>query len=175
MFFSTVDPVIAAKNDRDAFLGMSERDLLKHCRVEAFTGTGPGGQHRNRNYTAVRIVFLPLPEISAKESSCRSQKQNLDAALTKLRINIAVNWRKKAPEVADYRHLNENNMLYALELAKLLDVVKSCNFDHKLSALRLNISGSKLLKELARCSQVWQEFRTAREQLGLSELKIPGK
>lgn len=174
MFFSRVSNQDISGISRDDFLLMADSELVKHCRVEVFTGSGPGGQHRNRNYTAVRITFLLLAGVTAEDCTHRSQKQNLDSALQKLRINLACCWRQKAPDCGEFTHRNQNNMLYALELAKLLDMLCSCNLDHKEAACRLNLSNSRLIKELAREPEVWREFQRARTQLGLFELKMPG-
>ena len=174
-FFSTVTGKIDAQYDRDAILVKSDRDLADMCNIDAFTASGPGGQHRNRNYTAIRVTLKIAPELVCSDTVSRSQKQNLEAALQKMRIKIACSWRKKAPELSDYQHLNEKNQLFALELAKLLDMVCACNFDHKSAAVRLGISNTMLLKELSRLPEVWQHFRSCRAELGLSELKLPGR
>ena len=173
MFFSTVTAENTIKIDRDELLLMSDSDLTDLCTVEAFVGTGPGGQHRNRNYTAVRIRLKKMSDIVAEESAFRSQKQNLNSALNKLRIKIALSWRKSYPETAVYTHFNENNPRYALELARLLDAVVQYKFDHKMAAAITGLSGSKLLKELSRNYEVWNDFQAARAGLGLSELKKP--
>ena len=173
-FFSTVDTNIARQYSRDELLRKGDRELTDMCKVDAFIASGPGGQHRNRNYTAVRVTLKIIPELVAEDTVSRSQKQNLAAALQKLRIKIACSWREKAPELADYQHLNENNVLFALELAKLLDMVCACNFDHKSAALRLGLSNSKLLKELYRVPEVWKNFQQMRREIGLTELNCPG-
>ena len=173
MFFSLEKSAAALEFDRDEVLTRDFSRLLELCRVEVFAGTGPGGQHRNRNYTAVRIIFKPSEKIVCEDASNRSQKQNMNAALGKLRIQIACKWRKKAPETTQYTHFNLENTNFALELAKLLDITVSSGFDHKEAALRLGLSNSKYLKELARLPQVWQEYQTARKESGLPELKLP--
>ena len=173
MFFSTVDPETPFLPERDELLLRSDAELADICRVDVFCGTGPGGQHRNRNYTAVRIRLKNFRNIVAEESSFRSQKQNLSAALNKLRLEIALSCRKSYPENCVYTHLNENNPLYACEFAKLLDAAVQCNFDHKKAAELTGLSASKFLKELARDYRVWTEFQAARAELGLSELKKP--
>ena len=173
MFFSGVDIKDSSLYDRDALLLMSESDLADLCTVEAFVGTGPGGQHRNRNYTAVRVRLKKMDFIVAEESSFRSQKQNLGSALNKIRLKIALGWRKDYPENTFYTHLNESNPLYAIELARLLDAVLQSNFDHKKAAELTGLSASKLLKELSRNYEVWAEFQAARAETGLSELKKP--
>ena len=173
MFFSTVDPETPFLPERDELLLRNDAELADICRVDVFCGTGPGGQHRNRNYTAVRVRLKCLDNIVAEESAFRSQKQNLSSALNKIRLKIALCWRKSYPENAAYIHLNENNTLYALEMAKLLDAVVQNNFDHKAAAESTGLSASKLLKELARNWEVWAEFQAARSELGLCELKKP--
>ena len=173
MFFSTLGSKIAPEFDRNIILSLPDREFLEYCKVEAFIGSGPGGQHRNRNYTAVRLIFKLCEEITSEDATNRSQKQNIALALQKLRIKIACLWRNNAPETVDYTHLNSENILYALEVAKLIDMLADCRLDHKYAALRLNISASKLLKELARIPEVWQSFQQERKKLGLSELKMP--
>ena len=177
MFFSLKNPDSqfsgTPEKSRNCYLSMSDQELLDCCRVDVYIGSGPGGQHRNRNYTAVRIIFKAIPEIYAEDSTSRSQKQNIKNALQKLRISIACSWREKAADIVEYKHFNENNINYPSELAKLLDVTVESKFDHKLSALRLGLSNSGYLKELAREYTVWQQFQSARAELGLSELKLP--
>ena len=57
MFFSAESLQNISEIDRDELLQLDDRDLADHCKVDVFVGKGPGGQHRNRNYTAVRVVF----------------------------------------------------------------------------------------------------------------------
>lgn len=176
MFFSiksTILPDNAPEIPRNEYLLMNDRELLEHCKVESFVGSGPGGQHRNRNYTAVRLSLKKLPELSAEDSSSRSQKQNISSALQKLRILIACSWREKPADTVEYKHFNENNINYAHQLAIMLDITVDSKFDHKLSALRLTLSNSMYLKEMAREYSVWQQFQAARAELGLPELKLP--
>ena len=175
MFFSESAPVPVGTFDRDELLLMSDDKLADLCSIDAFVGKGPGGQHRNRNYTAIRVVLKCAENISAEETAFRSQKQNLQSALNKLRYKIAVTFRKTVPQAAAYTHLNSGSQLYAFELAKIIDVVSACRCDHKEAAAVLNMSNTKLLKELARDYQVWEAFIADRKTLGLKPLERPGK
>ena len=176
MFFSiksSIHGVESCQISRNEYLLMSDSELLEHCRIESYVGSGPGGQHRNRNYTAVRLTLKELPQLTAEDSVSRSQKQNVTLALQKLRIAIACSWREKSDDIVDYQHLNSNNPAYPYQLALLLDVTLDSKFDHKLAALKLGLSNSKYLKELAREAAVWQQFQSIRTELGLFELKLP--
>jgi peptide chain release factor 1 len=55
--------------------------------VEATTGRGPGGQHRNRNATAIKITHVPTG-ISAY-SDMKSQYRNREAAMQVVLARIA--------------------------------------------------------------------------------------
>ncbi len=70
--------------DREQAKFATERDALERdCDVDYFTGPGPGGQHRNRSRTGVRLHHRPSGlTVSATER--RSQSQNVEAAYERL-------------------------------------------------------------------------------------------
>ncbi len=57
--------------------------LERDCDIEFFTGPGPGGQHRNKSRTGVRLKHRPS-SIVVTATERRSQKQNLDQAFERL-------------------------------------------------------------------------------------------
>ncbi len=63
---------------------LPDEQLLRECELEFFTAGGPGGQHRNKSETAVRLKHLPTGTVAAA-SERRSQWQNRSEALTRLR------------------------------------------------------------------------------------------
>ena len=64
--------------------GIPESDLS----WDYFRSTGPGGQHRNKNETAVRLTHLPTGlVVTAAER--RSREQNKKAALLRLAARLA--------------------------------------------------------------------------------------
>ncbi|RME52992.1 MAG: peptide chain release factor-like protein [Deltaproteobacteria bacterium] len=73
----------------------SDADLLAECEVETFRGSGPGGQHRNKTESAVRLRHIPTGiVVTATES--RSQYRNRVVALARLRKRLeAWNTRPK--------------------------------------------------------------------------------
>lgn len=61
--------------------------LLAECDVTAFKSSGPGGQHKNKTASSIRLHHRPsgLVVIGRRE---RSQKRNLADALARLRERL---------------------------------------------------------------------------------------
>ncbi|MCQ2386568.1 MAG: hypothetical protein MJ078_07865 [Clostridia bacterium] len=159
--------------ERTQFLTQLDAQLLAKCRCDAYVGSGPGGQHRNKNYTGLRPTLLDDPAICASDETERSQLANRRKALAKLRRKVALEYRAALPEDAGYTHLALENPEYPAEMAKLLDALEESGYEHKKAAERLNLTPTRLLKELYRDTELWQRFQSRRRALGLSELKAP--
>jgi ribosome-associated protein len=67
---------------------LTDDQLLAQCEVQTHRASGPGGQHRNKNETAVRLVHKPSGTV-AEGKDQRSRIQNLSAALGRLRDKLA--------------------------------------------------------------------------------------
>lgn len=68
-------------------LSLGDESLLAECEVDVFTGPGPGGQHRNKTESAVRLRHLPTG-LTIVATERRSQFQNKDRALERLRARL---------------------------------------------------------------------------------------
>ena len=68
-------------------LALDDERLLGACAVSFFVGSGPGGQHRNKTASAVRILHLPSG-LTVTATERRSQSQNRSVALARLRAAL---------------------------------------------------------------------------------------
>lgn len=75
------------------FLGLSDEQLMNQCQLETFKSSGPGGQHRNKRETAVRLKHLPTG-IIAQAAEDRSQHMNRASAIARLRTLLALKVRR---------------------------------------------------------------------------------
>ncbi|CAM8982655.1 unnamed protein product [Rhodiola kirilowii] len=75
------------------YLRMPEEKLMSQCEIDTFKSSGPGGQHRNKRETAVRIKHRPTG-IVAQAAEDRSQHMNRESAIARLRTLLALKVRK---------------------------------------------------------------------------------
>jgi protein subunit release factor B len=68
-------------------LALSDDALAAGCEESFFVGGGPGGQHRNKTASGVRLVH-PATGVVVTATERRSQAQNRGAALERLRERL---------------------------------------------------------------------------------------
>lgn len=78
------EPVRAAAR---AAAALTDEALLAQCEETFYVGGGPGGQHRNKTESAVRLAHRPTGVV-VTATERRSQPQNRSAALERLRERL---------------------------------------------------------------------------------------
>ncbi len=152
--------------------------LLDQCSVKRTRGSGPGGQHRNKVETAIVITHKPTG-VTGQASEKRSQNENLEAAIERLRVNLALavrhesktegtpsprwNARVKSKKI----QVSAKHTDFPALLAEALDVTGGCGFDIAASAKALAVSTSQLIKFFKTCPASFELVNREREKLGL--------
>ena len=77
---------------RDDWLLAGDPQLLAQCQEHRYRASGPGGQHRNKTESAIRLVHQPTG-ITVTATERRSQHENRAKAIERLREAIAVQVR----------------------------------------------------------------------------------
>jgi protein subunit release factor B len=79
-------------------LAIHLKKLLAQCDVETFRGSGPGGQHRNKTESAVRMTHRPTGIVRVASDE-RSQLLNRKIALERIWRALEARRRKPKPRV----------------------------------------------------------------------------
>jgi hypothetical protein len=80
-------------------LELDDAALLSQCDVHTYRSSGPGGQHRNKVSSAVRLRHRPTG-ITAHGDDSRSQHENKALAIKRLRMNFALQLRRPMDKIA---------------------------------------------------------------------------
>jgi hypothetical protein len=131
--------------------------LLAECEQRFTRRSGPGGQNRNKVETAV-ILRHPPTGLVAEASERRSQGENRDRALFRLRLLMALEIRRPAAEVPSELWcsrvrggrlaVNPEHDDFPALLAEALDVLESHEQDAKAAAAALGCSATQLVRLL---------------------------
>lgn len=139
---------------------LDDAALLERCSVHHTRGTGPGGQHRHNNQTAV-ILTHTESGISAQASERRSAEENKSVALRRLRLALAVGVRVGVPageiRSALWRARTRNGRIvlspkhrdYPVMLAEGLDVLEAAGYEPRKAGIRLGVSPTQLIRMIA--------------------------
>jgi hypothetical protein len=80
---------------------LTVEELLKEVDFRTTRGPGPGGQHRNKSDTMVRLTHRPTA-IHAQAGERRSLDLNRAEAIHRLRVNLALRCRTPPPRPATF-------------------------------------------------------------------------
>lgn len=157
-------------------------ELLRVCEVRRTRRSGPGGQHRNKVETAIVLTHTPSG-IAAEASERRSQAENQQMALFRLRLKLALALRApigadtspSALWVARVRKgrlaINPQHADLPALLAEALDHLAAENFATAAAAARLGVSSSQLVGLLRREPAALAQLNIERARRGWRPLK----
>ena len=164
------------------FLTLTDPEFLKQCAFDAYTASGPGGQKRNRTYSAVRVTHRPTGlSVVAEES--RSQHENRARALRRLKILLALRLRVSPEhcwnlpeELLPYfkpsvRRMNPKNERYPLFCAAMLDLLYRERGSLSTTAGVLGISTGQCGPLFVISKDLMAEANAIRAQFGLKPIK----
>nr|HEX4318205.1 peptide chain release factor-like protein [Kofleriaceae bacterium] len=168
---------------RAHYLLATDDQLIAQCEVDRYRASGPGGQHRNKTESAVRLRHK-LTGVSAIGEDSRSQAENKLHAVRRLRSAIALEVREAvvladgwAPSprlaalvaggTAPLGHKTRHTADYWAAIAELLDVLVAGGVEIGTTAQRLGVSTgalSKLLLHDDTVARAVNDLRRARGQ-----------
>src|SRR5690349_19434209 len=160
----------------------SDDALIAQCEVDRYRASGPGGQHRNKTDSAVRLRHR-LSGVTAIGEDSRSQAENKVHAVRRLRAAIALEVREPiasvsprlaavvaggtAPLGAKTRLTGE----YWAAIAELLDLLVAGGLEIAATAQRLGITTGALSKLLLHDDAVARKVNDLRRAAGLRPLR----
>jgi len=166
---------------RTTFLTQPDDRLLAECDVHTYRASGPGGQHRNKTDSAVRLAHRPTGvTVTATES--RSQHENRARAIRRLRRAIALEVREPPPAepctavrqaIADavWPRIGRKSAEYLLVAAEVLDRLADRKGHVSEVATALGASTASLVKFLALDDDLWQAANRLRQTFALKPLR----
>ncbi|MBM4311566.1 MAG: hypothetical protein FJ119_11570 [Deltaproteobacteria bacterium] len=164
------------------FLALADQVFLKQCILDVYTASGPGGQKRNRTYSAVRLTHRPTG-LSACAEESRSQHENRERALRRLKIILALRLRalpehdwNLPEELLPYFQpavirMNPKNEHYPLFCAAMLDLLFRQRGSLSTTARVLGISTAQCGPLFVISKELMAAANAIRAQFGLKPIK----
>jgi len=164
----------------------SDEALIAQCEVDRYRASGPGGQHRNKTESAVRLRHRATG-VSAIAEDSRSQLDNKASAVRRLRSAIALEVREPldlatyalSPRLAAFAAagtapLGARTRVtgdYWAAYAELLDLLVAGDLEIGTTAQRLGITTGAMSKLLLHDEQVGRVVNDLRRARGMRPLR----
>lgn len=151
----------------DEVLALTEEQLARLCKFEAYKSGGPGGQKRNKTSSAVKWTHI-ASGLQAHSNDFRLQSENRMRALHRLRFKLATE-RRTPIEIRGYGPpawlveartsgkltTNTKNPIYARLAAHVLDVFAATEGRLAETATLIGVPNSNLSHFLQAEHTVW--------------------
>ena len=155
----------------------TDADLLAQCDATSSSTHSPGGQHRNKAESAVRLRHRPSGLVAQCEAN-RDRVDNRAEALRRLRIRLALHERGAAdPRWLD-AHRQGNGLAlgpdddgYARVVACVLDALTTAGGQLGEAARALGLSSSQFTKTVGLDKEVLHAANQVRTAAGLRALR----
>lgn len=171
---------------RDALIALGDAELERACAMDRYRASGPGGQHRNKTESAIRLRHLGLG-VTVHADGSRSQADNRAQAVTQMREALALQVREALdlsawqPDAAlrgfiadggrTITRRSRQSAPVLLQFARLLDVVAACGGEIGKAAAALDVSSSAVSKLLTYDETVARAVNELRSRHGLKALR----
>jgi len=171
---------------RASLLLASDDALIAQCEVDRYRASGPGGQHRNKTESAVRLRHK-LTGVSAIGEDSRSQAENKVHAVRRLRQNLALEVREPvtldgftpSPRLAAFvaggtAPLGARTRLtgeYWAAIGEMLDLLVAGQLEIGATAQRLGITTGAMSKLLLHDDAVARTVNDLRRARGMRPLR----
>jgi len=179
-----------APRSAERWLALSDEGLAAQCRFERFRVSGPGGQHRNKTDSAVRVTHQPSGAVGFA-SERRSQHQNRAVALARLRQAIALEVRSgvdldlyhpppalqrvlpRSVETESPRteRVGPKHREFWTGVAPLLDLFEAVRGSTSDCSSKIGCSSNQVTKLFASEPHLWAAANAIRQRHGLSPLR----
>ncbi len=167
---------------RADYLLASDDALIAQCEVDRYRASGPGGQHRNKTESAVRLRHK-LTGVSAIGEDSRSQSENKLHAVRRLRAALALQVREPAtaisPRLAAFvaagtqplgAKTRQTGEFWAA-VGELLDLLVANGLEIGTTAQQLGITTGALSKLLLHDEHVARAINDLRRAKGMRPLR----
>jgi hypothetical protein len=146
--------------------------FLRNCTLDVFRASGPGGQKRNKTSSAVRLTHTPTG-LSATSSESRSQADNRETALRRLRLMTAIMLRLPVDDPVRIDPVRATHATFPQQVAIAMDVLEEESYVLNQAADRLGMTTGALSKFLESDEAVLSEVNRQRAARSLRPLR-PG-
>lgn len=161
-------------------LDFPDAKLLAECEVHRYRASGPGGQHRNKVSSAVRLRHIPSDLVTIGTES-RLQNENRMRALKRLRAAIAlvarvplpprIVWPETVNVVSGRLRVSESNPAIHHVIALVLDAFTDCRGQLADAAKSLGLTSSSLTRFLKEHPKAWREVARLRDDAHLPPIR----
>ncbi len=159
-----------------ALFALDDDALLAHCRVKQVKSKGPGGQHAQKNATAIQL-YEPEFDIEVRCQDFREVEANRKRALREMRIRLAVHQRGfgSVDDLSKVMHdqkikCNVKSEQFPKVVAILLDLFDQHGYEVANVAQHIQSSSSQIINLFKQHKYVFSFVQRQRASLGLKKL-----